>query len=71
MTPKNPILTGITVDYVAVGTVLNLVCLVTRIKPEAVEFYWMIGDQRENGDLQPLSTNVDGSFLQTNELQYT
>ena len=64
-------LTGITDNYAEVGTVRGLTCTVDRIKPEASEFYWMIGDRREDGSLQPSTTNTDGTFLQTNQLQYT
>ena len=63
-------LRGIPNDYVGVGTVRDLACTAERIKPEAADIYWMIGDQRENGSLWASQTNSDGTLIQFNTLSY-
>ena len=50
------------------GTVINLTCTVSRIKPEAM-IYWMIDGHRENGS-DSVTTNEDGTFKQTNTIRY-
>ena len=63
-------LTGIPDDYVQVGTDLELTCTISRIKPEAVEMYWMIGERRQNSTDEQTNSNGDGTFNQTNSLPY-
>ena len=49
VTPKKEdvLLAGITDDYIEVGTDLDLMCTISRIKPAAAEMYWVIGGQRQ------------------------
>ena len=68
--PEDLSLTGIPDDYVEVGTDLQLMCTVSRIKPEAAEMFWMIGERRENGSLT-ITTNDDGTFSETNVVIHT
>ena len=48
---------------VADGTRLELNCSVTRIKPEATDIYWTLGEQRYNGTVNT-TLNNDGTFSQ-------
>ena len=50
------------------GTVLNLTCTVSRIKPQAM-IYWMVDGRRENRS-ESVTTNEDGTFKQTNTIRY-
>ena len=63
-------LVGITDDHVEVGTDLNLRCTISRLKPEASQMYWMIGEHRENGSVVS-TNNGDSTFSQLNILRYT
>ena len=64
-------MTGITGNFVEVGTDLELTCTISRIRPEATEMYWMIGDQRDNGSDVQADPNGDGTFRQSTTLLYT
>ena len=63
-------LEGITDEIVKVGTLLQLTCVINRIKPEAAEMYWMVNGRKENGAITS-TTNGDTTSKQTNTLQYT
>ena len=63
-------MTGITGNYVEVGTDLDLKCTISRIKPKAVEIYWMFGGQRHNGSYVRADPNGDGTFRQSTTLLY-
>ena len=63
-------MTGITEDYIEVGTDLDLTCTVSRIKPQAAEMYWVIDGVREDGSLT-VTTNDDGTFRETNVIVHT
>ena len=62
-------MTGIPDDFTGVGAVLDLMCKISRIKPEASQMYWMIGERRENGSLD-LTINDDSTFYQFNILSH-
>ena len=73
VTPKQEdlILTGITGDYVEVGTDLELTCTVSRIRPEAAQMYWKIGERIDNGsDIRTEPNDDDGTFSQSKALSY-
>ena len=62
-------LLGITDDLIEVGTDLNLTCTISRIKPEASQMYWMMGDRREDGSLVS-TNNSDGTLSQSDIFPY-
>ena len=72
VSPKqdNVKLTGIPRDYVEVGTDLDLNYTINRMKPESAEMYWMVGERKENGSVDLTTGNDDGTFSQSNILQY-
>ena len=68
--PEDLILTGISDDYVEVGTDLDLNCTINRIKPEATEMFWIVSERRENGSDEQTTSNSDGTLSQTKKLLY-
>ena len=68
--PEDLILTGISDDNVEVCTDLDLNCTINRIKPEATEMFWIVGERRENGSDEQTTNNADGTLSQSKKLLY-
>ena len=57
-------------DVVHSGTTVKLTCSISRIQPEALEFYWTINGQRINGSIDARPNKDGASLMQRNILFY-